>query len=96
MIKSGVHRTRQCVCVTYPGNAKKEYAPSNVRRYDEIIGALTEFAEKCGVPRLCYPERLRQRNMHLDPDFDHLTYGDNGMRRGVKIAKLRPDDLLVF
>ena len=34
--------------------------------------------------------------MHLDPDFDHLTYGDNGMRRGARVATLGPDDSLVF
>src|ERR1035441_9792417 len=34
--------------------------------------------------------------MHLDPDFDHLTYGDNGMRRGAGIKRLGPGDLLVF
>jgi hypothetical protein len=34
--------------------------------------------------------------MHLDPDFDHLTYGDNGARRGAGIAALGPNDLLVF
>lgn len=26
--------------------------------------------------------------MHLDPDFENLTYGDNGKRRGSAIAKL--------
>jgi Nucleotide modification associated domain 3 len=34
--------------------------------------------------------------MHLDPDFSHLTYGDQG-QRGVQISsKLQPGDLLVF
>lgn len=45
---------------------------------------------------LCCPKTLQQRNMHLDPDFEHLTYGDNGMRRGAGIATLGRDDLLVF
>lgn len=31
--------------------------------------------------------RLRQRNMHLDPDFEHLTYGDEG-RKGSRIKKI--------
>jgi hypothetical protein len=34
--------------------------------------------------------------MHLDPDFEYLTYGDNGRRRGSNIAKLISGDLLVF
>ncbi len=33
------------------------------------------------------PARLRQRNMHLDPDFKHLTYGDQG-RKGRRIKKI--------
>jgi hypothetical protein len=34
--------------------------------------------------------------MHLDPDFETLTYGDNGRWRGKEIAKLQENDLLVF
>jgi hypothetical protein len=34
--------------------------------------------------------------MHLDPDFNELTYGDVGDRRGREIAKLTAGDLLVF
>ena len=42
------------------------------------------------------PPRLVEKNMHLDPDFGHLTYGDV-RRRGKRIADLiQEDDLLVF
>jgi hypothetical protein len=34
--------------------------------------------------------------MHLDPDFDHLTYGDQGERAKQICSKLGPGDLLVF
>jgi hypothetical protein len=34
--------------------------------------------------------------MHLDPDFDHLTYGDQGRRAKQLKANLRTGDLLVF
>jgi len=34
--------------------------------------------------------------MHLDPDFEHLTYGDVGDRRGSHIRELKENDLLVF
>jgi hypothetical protein len=34
--------------------------------------------------------------MHLDPAFEHLTYADNGARRGARIATLGPNDLLAF
>ncbi|MGA3019081.1 MAG: hypothetical protein ABSF62_18310 [Bryobacteraceae bacterium] len=89
-------RTGQFVYVPIPDGATKEYTPGSARRYDEIIAPLSEFAGKHGVPGLCCPEELLQRTMHLDPDFKHLTYGDNGARRGARIASLGPDDLLVF
>ncbi|MBA3543406.1 MAG: hypothetical protein H0T83_03065, partial [Chthoniobacterales bacterium] len=45
------------------------------------------------------PPHLVAHDMHLDPEFDHLTYGDrgDGDSRGAQIQrKLRPGDLLVF
>jgi hypothetical protein len=89
-------KTGRFVYVPIPDGKKKRYTPGNLRRYDEIIPPLSEFAEKCGVSGLCCAEALSQRNIHLDPDFDHLTYGDNGMRRGARVATLGPGDLLVF
>jgi hypothetical protein len=34
--------------------------------------------------------------MHLDPDFGNLTYGDNGVRRGKRLAGLGRGDVVVF
>jgi hypothetical protein len=34
--------------------------------------------------------------MHLDPDFEHLTYGDQGERGKQLLAKVGAGDLLVF
>ncbi len=34
--------------------------------------------------------------MHLDPDFNELTYGDNGARRGAVITRMKSDDIIVF
>jgi hypothetical protein len=42
------------------------------------------------------PPSLAGANMHLDPDFDHLTYGDQGERAKQIRNKLGPGDLLVF
>lgn len=89
-------RTGRFVFVPIPDGGTKEYTPGNVRTYDEIAFPLSEFAASCDARNLRIPEPLGKRNMHLDPDFDHLTYGDNGARRAVKIAMLEPDDLLVF
>jgi len=89
-------RTGQFVFVPIPDGPAKTYSPGNARRYAEIDASLMQFAEQNGVRGLHCPEQLRQRIMHLDPDFEHLTYGENGVRRGTKIAKLRPNDLIVF
>jgi hypothetical protein len=42
------------------------------------------------------PGQLARRDMHLDPDFAHLTYGDQGQRAVQITSKLGPGDLLVF
>jgi hypothetical protein len=42
------------------------------------------------------PSHLTKRNMHLDPDFDHLTYGDGGERAKQIQTKVGHDDFLVF
>ena len=34
--------------------------------------------------------------MHLDPDFECLTYGDEGGRRGAGMVNMSDGDLLVF
>jgi len=87
--------TREFVYVPIPDGAAKTYTPGDARGYEELAGGLAKFGARCGVS-VCCPEGLRLRQMHLDPDFDYLTYGDNGARRGVKIARLRQNDLLVF
>lgn len=42
------------------------------------------------------PPHLSAQDMHLDPDFDHLTYGDRGERAKQIRTKVGPGDLLVF
>jgi hypothetical protein len=58
------------------------------RSYDEL---------RPGLQRLGYslPAHLVGRAMHLDPDFEALTYGDQGRRAG-QIGELETDDILVF
>jgi hypothetical protein len=59
------------------------------RRYDEFIPALKSFGEQLPSPLVGQPT-------HLDPDFDHLTYGDQG-QRGKRIkSSLTDGDLLAF
>jgi len=59
------------------------------RRYDEFITVVKRFGEQLPAP-------LLGQSTHLDPDFDQLTYGDQG-QRGKRIqSQLSDDDLLVF
>jgi hypothetical protein len=58
------------------------------RRYDEFIPVVACFAEQLPAP-------LLGLSTHLDPDFDQLTYGDQG-QRGKRITSLTKGDLLAF
>jgi hypothetical protein len=59
------------------------------RFYDELVPAAARFGEK-------FPEELLGTPTHLDPDFDQLTYGDQG-QRGKRISKLlTTGDFLAF
>lgn len=42
------------------------------------------------------PAHLQVRHMHLDPDFEHLTYGDVGGRASQLRASLGVGDWIVF
>jgi hypothetical protein len=59
------------------------------RRYDEFVPVVKRFGMEL-------PSSLMGKNTHLDPDFDYLTYGDQG-QRGKRIQSLLTDgDLLAF
>jgi hypothetical protein len=67
--------------------------------YEAIENALREFAAaRPGVPGSLFtlPAELAGAATHLDPDFDQLTYGDNGERRGRAITAFDPGDFIVF
>jgi len=53
---------------------------------------LAPTVEKFGVK---LPSHLALRHMHLDPDFGHLTYGDQG-ERAKQLRNLQRDDLILF
>ena len=69
------------------------------RSYREVLPDLQRFALRFDLDLesgLGLPRSLLDRAMHLDPDFEWLTYGDNGDKRGAGIKHLSEDDLLVF
>lgn len=69
------------------------------RRYGEILPALERFCAEhdCELyADLRFPEELLHYPMHLDPDFECVTYGNRGNTRGGLIANMADGDLLVF
>ncbi len=67
--------------------------------YAVVQASLVKFeGMHAGAPRayLRLPVKLASANMHLDPDFEHLTYGDSGTRRGKGLTDLGPGDIIVF
>ena len=57
--------------------------------YRSIMPTLDSFG-------LDLPAHLQGRGMHLDPDFEHLTYGDKGERAKQVRAGLRQGDSILF
>lgn len=91
--------SKEFVYVPIPDSEKKNYRPGLRRGYEEITPVLDAFAirHRIGVTTgLGFPRKLLNRAMHLDPDFDCLTYGDNGAKQGSRFKSLNPDDLVVF
>lgn len=87
------------VYVPIPENLGTRFHPGLKRCYGEVLPALKAFCREHGCD-LCgdlrFPEGLVKRAMHLDPDFDCLTYGDEGGRRGAGMVGMVEGDLLVF
>lgn len=66
--------------------------------YRSMRAPLAAFAQGRVVDReaCALPAELRRRNMHLDPDFKWLTYGDNVNTRGSIIRTLEAGDVAAF
>jgi hypothetical protein len=62
------------------------------RPYSEVAHRVRAFLGSDAVERWLPHDRY----MHLDPDFDCLTYGDTGALRGSRVAALSPGDFLAF
>jgi len=89
----------QFVYVPIPENSNVKLHPKFCRTFESVIERLEMFCQQnhCDLSEdLNFPSELINQPMHLDPDFQTLTYGDNGAKRGKKIATFSKDDLLVF
>lgn len=67
---------------------EKSLRAGQARLYDEFKPAVQRFC-------VSLPAHLVRQPTHLDPDFDHLTYGDRG-QRGKRVAALDAGDIIAF
>jgi len=74
------------------GRFKPEHRPVV---YDDYIPALKRFSARHGVC-VGLPSHLLGVGCHLDPNFDELTYGDQGVGRGNRIRDLERGDFIAF
>jgi Nucleotide modification associated domain 3 len=79
--------------VYVPIPERPEHARNGFRReYAEVAHRVRAFVGSDDIDRWL----PRDRYMHLDPDFDALTYGDSVSWRGERIAALAPGDFIAF
>jgi len=82
-------KTREFAYVPIPeGDRVRYFQPDFKKPYSALEAALVPFNFK-------WPDRLVRRNMHLDPDFEHSTYGDR-RQRGKRLRELKKGDWIVF
>lgn len=63
--------------------------------YAQMDTHFSKFTGRNAI-QLAFPEHLRAINCHLDPDFENLTYGDQGSGRGNRVRKLYAGDFIAF
>jgi hypothetical protein len=91
--------SNEFVYVPIPEAAGTQFQPGMRESYGAFRNALRAFAAARSnlAPGTCEtPGELGARCPHLDPDFAHLTYGDNGARRGKGMSELGLRDGIAF
>lgn len=89
-------KTGEFVYVPIPESPNSTFDKGMERRFDEFYSHLQRFCGADYANTLKCPKPLRLGNLHVDPDFEHLTYGDDGAKRGKGIKGMTTGDLLVF
>ncbi len=87
------------VYVPIPDDHDATWHPGCKRLYGEVRPVVETFLAKRHVPPVRVfkmPKELDAFPMHLDQDFEHLTYGDVGDKRGSGVRTLGENDLVVF
>ena len=91
--------TRRFLYVPIPEAIGTKFHAGCRRPYLALLPTIEQFASDYGLDLsagLKWPRQLEGRSMHLDPDFDKLTYGDVGDRRGSHIREMEYGDIIVF
>ncbi len=91
--------TRTFVYVPIPESRGTRFHSGCKRMYPSTLPAVSSFADEHGLDPLKdlgWPVELNRRAMHLDPDFETLTYGDVGNRRGSYLSGMTREDVIVF
>lgn len=83
------------VYVPIPESSRTVFKEGMRTDYAAFLAAVDRFSERLKAA-VAPPAELASRATHLDPDFEHLSYGDNGERRGSRVTELGGGDLLVF
>lgn len=69
--------------------------PADYEAHRNLGRPYTEVEESISRIAASLPTHLKTLDMHLDPDFEHLTFGDQG-QRASQIKPLKRDDFLAF
>jgi Nucleotide modification associated domain 3 len=91
--------TNDFVYVPIPEGPKAPQHPEFATTYGTVAPVLAKFASarpRVPAPLVNLPPELTNAATHLDPDFDQLTYGDNGARRGKAITAFGKGDIIAF
>src|ERR1700680_2679234 len=89
-------KTGEFIYVPIPDKEDKCYRSGLQRSFKELLPTLNGFVVKHEISDLGFPKNLMNRSMHLDPDFEHLTYGDNSKKQGRVLKGLVRGDFVVF
>lgn len=97
LLRVGIDKSSDGVLAPIFSDGSFEYIPLSEkdensiekRTFNDLIGCK-------GSPLSNYlPQKVALRKVHLDPEFNTFTYGDEG-KKAAYLRKLNPGDLLVF
>lgn len=69
--------------------SEKDQDSAEERTYSNTVGRSGKFLAEY------LPKKISEKNIHFDPEFDTMTYGDPTRKRSF-LLKLEKNDLLVF